>query len=199
MSETNHLLVKPFRDSIIENGFTWFDDGKPYKLNILGIRNLHQKLDRFNDLMIVAARGNDGLWFLKMYDITTLPGKKETLLPSNPKGVAILVPGQYTSWMIGKHKGKYPALTQHLGEVSVYRDSNRDMNFDYDPETIDKGYFGINIHKAKDETDVIGGWSAGCQVFKYASDFNEFMQLCEKSKDLYGNKFTYTLLTSKML
>ena len=28
-------------------------------------------------------------------------------------------------------------------------------------------------------------------------DFDDFMEICHKSADLYGNKFTYTLIESK--
>jgi hypothetical protein len=48
----------------------------------------------------------------------------------NPKGAAILVPGQYCgSHAIGLHQGKYRALRQ-VKPLPVYRDSNKDMNYD---------------------------------------------------------------------
>ena len=113
---------------------------------------------------------------------------------SNTCGTAILVPGQYRGcWKIGKHKGSYTALVQQK-PVSVYRDNNRDDIYDMEPETIKKGVYGINIHKASDtmKSKFIDKWSAGCQVFQSKENFLSFMDLCKKQERLYGNSFTYT-------
>jgi hypothetical protein len=42
----------------------------------------------------------------------------------------------------------------------------------------------------------VENWSEGCQVFKKAADFEEFMKICRKSRDKHGNSFTYTLIES---
>ena len=34
-------------------------------------------------------------------------------------------------------------------------------------------------------------------MFQNADDFNEFMKMVDKQKDLYGNKFTYTLIDER--
>ena len=59
--------------------------------------------------------------------------------------------------------------------------------------------FCINIHRAKYNavTELVNGWSTGCQVLKDSNDFNQFMQILEQSEKLYGNKFTYTLITMR--
>ena len=64
------------------------------------------------------------------------------------------------------------------------------------PESIDSGYFGINIHRSakKGESTNVNKWSAGCQVFKNSLDYDIFICICEKSAEIYGNSFTYTLL-----
>ncbi len=41
---------------------------------------------------------------------------------------------------------------------------------------------------------IVDKFSAGCQVFANASDFEFFLELAEQHAKLYGNKFTYTLL-----
>ncbi len=86
---------------------------------------------------------------------------------------------------------------QALGQaknVKVYRDANKDLKFD---ETkIDEGVFGINIHKAGADSTYVENWSEGCQVFKRAKDFEEFMAICRKARDIHGNSFTYTLIES---
>ena len=45
----------------------------------------------------------------------------------------------------------------------------------------------------------MNNWSAGCQVFKKSSDFDEFMKLVDKQKKLYGNNFTYTLIDTRAI
>jgi hypothetical protein len=66
-------------------------------------------------------------------------------------------------------------------------------------ENVQEGIFGINIHKAGkfvNGSTQIDKWSAGCQVFSKESDFNEFMEICRKARDIWGNSFTYTLIES---
>ena len=112
----------------------------------------------------------------------------------NTAGVARLVEGQYRgSHTIRLHQGKYEALGQ-AKNVKVYRDANKDLN--YDENKIQEGVFGINIHKAGADSTYVENWSEGCQVFKKSADFEEFMKICRKSKDLHGNSFTYTLIES---
>ncbi|MAH43130.1 hypothetical protein CL614_05425, partial [archaeon] len=59
--------------------------------------------------------------------------------------------------------------------------------------------YGINIHRSNPYTEsyYVDKWSAGCQVFKKIADFNTFMEICRKAKDIWGNSFTYTLIESK--
>jgi putative heme degradation protein len=113
----------------------------------------------------------------------------------NSAGVARLVEGQYRgSHTLGLHQGKYEALRQQK-PVKVYRDKNKDMNFDED--VIQEGIFGINIHKAGADSTYVENWSEGCQVFKKSADFEEFMSICRKAAAIHGKSFTYTLINSK--
>ena len=84
--------------------------------------------------------------------------------------------------------------------VKVYRDNNKDGDYDLIEENVQEGIFGINIHKAGRRVEgstQVDKWSAGCQVFSKESDFNEFMDICRKASDIWGNSFTYTLIESK--
>jgi hypothetical protein len=113
----------------------------------------------------------------------------------NSAGVARLVEGQYRgSHQLGLHQGKYEALRQK-NNVKVYRDANKDMK--YDENKIQEGVFGINIHKAGANSTYVENWSEGCQVFKKSADFEEFMKIIRKSRDIHGNSFTYTLIETK--
>ncbi len=122
-------------------------------------------------------------------------GKKGVMEFHNNKGVARLVPGQYRGvWKIDKHQGKYDALCQRNGNVTVWRDANRDLLFE--EKVTDTGMFGINIHKAGTDSTWVENWSEGCQVFKKVKDFDAFMSICRKASAIHGNKFSYTLLES---
>jgi hypothetical protein len=111
------------------------------------------------------------------------------------KGTAILCPGHYAGiWEIDAHAGKYEALCQRGGEVTVWRDADRDGNLDTTGK-VDTGFFGINLHKAGEHSTRVDRWSAGCQVLANESDFDEIMRLARLQVATNGYKsFSYTLL-----
>jgi hypothetical protein len=86
---------------------------------------------------------------------------------------------------------------RQVGELRVYRDDDRDGDYDYINETSSFND-GINIHRASatGESMYIEKWSAGCQVIANVKDWNLFLSVVKKSAALYGGKFTYTLLTT---
>ena len=126
---------------------------------------------------------------------TTDPGQYYLLNPLQVKGTAILCPGHYAGiWEIDSHAGKYEALCQRGGEVTVWRDADRDGNLDTTGK-IDTGFFGINLHKAGEHSTRVDRWSAGCQVLANESDFDEMMRLARLQVATNGYKsFSYTLL-----
>jgi hypothetical protein len=76
----------------------------------------------------------------------------------------------------------------------VYRDADRNSTFN--ESVTDTGMFGINIHKAGQDSTWVENWSEGCQVFKRVKDFDAFMAICRKAAKIHGNKFSYTLIES---
>lgn len=183
-----------------DKGYSYFTKGN-YNLNIIGIRSsksVHQS-NRFDDIILIEYF-IDNSKYKKLFAATTDPGLSTLLKPIAAKGTAILVPGQYKQcWEIGKHKGQYEALTQ-CSSVKVYRDNNKDDILDFDIKTIDKGLYGINIHKAGEDSMFVNGWSAGCQVIARRCDFNILMKLCHSQIEAgMGRKFTYTLIDEKDL
>jgi hypothetical protein len=93
--------------------------------------------------------------------------------------------------------------------MDFYNDADRDKEFDKDPDNISENVIiGANIHSTingivdiktakfdkNKESSVVNNWSAACQVFAKPAEYQEFMFMCYKAKDLYGNKFSYTLL-----
>jgi len=183
--------------AVKSQGHVWFNGAKDYDVNIVGVRNATpgQKVTNLFDDKLTLSYKVGGEWFYHEWDATTEPGKKGVMQFHNSGGVARLVPDQYRgAYAVSMHQGKYQALCQRLGDVTVWRDKNRDMDFD---EIIrDTGMFGINIHKAGTVSNFVENWSEGCQVFKRTKDFNDFMVLINRAKEIHGNHFTYTLIIS---
>jgi len=193
-----------------EKGYKYFtgNGGQfPYDVNIVGVRNSKTKnrvTNAFDDIMTISYMDENQEWQYHEYGCTTDPGmyytEKQLL---NKDGVAIVKPGQYRkSHILGLHQGKYEALVQR-GRITVYRDQNMDDEYDLNENDTQNGLFGINIHRA---TAKKGGksirvdkWSAGCQVIADNDDYNEFIDICNKAKNYWGNSFTYTLIESKDL
>jgi hypothetical protein len=175
-------------------GYLVFESGQ-YNVNIIGVRNRNHQPNRFDDTIHCVYKDESDEWVHLAWSCTTEPGKYWLENPTNVNGTAVLVPGQYRSvWKIDKHKGKYNALCQRNGKVKVYRDDNQDEIIDCDSDTITEGFYGINIHKAGAHSTQIDRWSAGCQVFANESDFDEFMDICGKAREKWGNTFSYTLI-----
>lgn len=191
-----------FKEYFKKKNYCYFDKGK-YNLNIIGIRNKNHKVtNKFDDALVLIYKINiDSKERKVIFPITTDAGLTYMETPITTKGTAILVPNQYRGcFQIGKHQNKYTALVQRK-PVSVYRDRNKDLTYDMNDNTIETGMFGINIHRSNPyyASQKIDKYSAGCQVFQNPYDFNSFMKLCEKQRALYGNSFTYTLLTQEEL
>ena len=188
-------MIDKIKQAFAKKNYKWDEN-----FNIVGIRNcspnVYNKITNvFDDLITLSYKDAEGNWQYKEWKATTEPGKKGAEKYRAAKGVAVLIPNQYSkAYMIDKHQGKYTALCQRIRPVSVWRDSNKDLVID--KTVIDTGMFGINIHKAGVDSTWVENWSEGCQVFKRVKDFDEFMALCQNHFKHHGNIFTYTLLES---
>jgi len=192
-------MLEAIQATLLQKGYKTFS--RPFELNIIGVRADSTTPNSFDDLITVFYKTNDGTIQFHPFKATTDPGTFWLENPLNPQGTAILKQGQYiNSHMIGMHRGKYLALVQQR-PVTVLRDYDRKAVLDFLNGKEDTGLFGINIHRAAETgtTRYIDKYSAGCQVFASASDFQAFMQLCERHKQLYGNNFTYTLIDQRAL
>lgn len=189
--------LKQIEQNLLNKGYLVYS--QPNKLNVVGIRTKsNTSSTTFDDYIAYFYYDENGRIIGKVAPATTDPSVY--YLRDNPlrsDGTAILKSGQYRdAYIIGTHAGKYTALVQRGAPVTVIRDNDRNdlLNFFADTDT---GYFGINIHRAsrgKNNVNIVGPDSAGCQVFRDEADFNEMMRLAQVSKSKYGNKFTYTLL-----
>ena len=201
---TNKYTKEQIKDTVEKLGYKYFT-GDNYDVNIIGIRNSKTEgkvTNVFDDLMTISYKDEDGIWQYYEYDCTTDPGDDWMDNPwLKDKGCAILKPGQYRgSHKLRLHSGKYLALGQKK-DVTVYRDNNRDDNYDLDESKTDTGVFGINIHRATalegKTSKYINKWSAGCQVIASNDDWFAFLEICQTAREVWGNSFSYTLIESK--
>jgi len=128
------------------------------------------------------------------FEFTTRSGNYYLRKPLSKKGTAMLVsPGQY-KYVRGRHKTQ-EAFVQ--GEpFKVFRDNDKDDRSEKTDVT-EVGYFGINLHRRKFglNSDTIGRWSAGCQVFRYGKEFQMVVNLADGLISLKKQfVFPYTLL-----
>lgn len=191
MNITTATLERAMKDK----GHRWFEKGD-LNLNIIGIRTPGVEVNKFDDFLTLSCKV-EGEWTTQVWPATTDPGLPWLKNPiSERKGVAALAPGQYPVYAVSYHRGKYEAVCQRRGPVRVFRDNNRDDVIDFDPESIEEGEFGINIHRAdaSGTTRWVGKYSAGCQVFASMRDFIVFMKFVRRAKEKWGNTYTYTLL-----
>ena len=189
-----------FSKILVNKGYAYFTNGK-YNLNIIGVRRAGNKVtNQFDDYIVVEYIDMYGIKTRDVFPATTDPGLTSMTKPMSTKGCAILVPGQYrSSWMIGYHKGKYEALVQ-CKPLKVYRDNDKDNVYDLNPKTIEEGNFVINIHKAGDDSTIVNGWSAGCQVLKRKVNFDKLMKLAHyQFSQGMGARYTYTLINEEDL
>jgi hypothetical protein len=193
--------------SVKAKGYKWFEDtnNKGYDVNIVGVRNSETKgrvTNAFDDCITISYKV-EGEWQFHCFPCTTDPGSHWVENILNEKGVAILKPNQYRgSHKLRLHAGKYLALGQKK-DVTVYRDNNRDGNYDLNESKTDTGLFGINIHRATGrsggKSTRVDKWSAGCQVIADNDDWHQFLDICQTAREIHGNSFSYTLLESKDL
>lgn len=163
-------------------------------LNLFAVRANTGFTNTFNDVVGVIYKNDKDQWTLKKWDVTTDPGKFYLENLMNSDGTGILVPNQYLEvYEIGLHKGE-DALVQR-GNLSVYRDKNKDLVYDKDPKSIQTGMFAIDLHNANDlqKSTYIDKWSAGCIVVPSPIDFKELLSLCRIHFAVYNARLNFTL------
>lgn len=187
--------------AVRSKGYMVYTD--PFKLNVVGIRNSNvTQDDTFDDLIAFFYYDDEGTLIGSVAEATTDPSIQylKTPMSKEGKGTAILKAGQYVdTYAIDYHNGKYLALCQRLKPVTVMRDDDRNSYLNLLAPTT-TGMYGINIHRAyvgANAPNKIGPYSAGCQVFRNEKDFQMMMNMAQKSRDVHGNKFTYTLIDER--
>ena len=196
---------------IVKDGGGEVFEQKGY-INFCGVRN-NMTDDSFNDSLYIYWKDDiDGTFkCVKTDAFTTKPGKTVILNENgktNSKGAAIVKEGWHKNcWYIGVHnpesdKNKHLALRQDVGvtdPITITRDKTQFGNIGkYElrifSDTTEVGYPYTNMHRSGDsQGNNVNGWSAGCQVFQYISDFDEMMELAKKADGKGQKKFSYYL------
>lgn len=161
----NLLTYTNIKNTILSKNYKFFTGA--FDLNLVGIRSPARAANEWDDTFCVLYKDEEGREKIFISDyFTTDPGNYYLENPLKSSGCAILTPGQHRGvWIIGTHNGKYKALVQQGNVISVYRDNNKDTVLDLNPKTIEKDWFGINLHHGSGSSK-IGKYSAGCQVFR---------------------------------
>jgi hypothetical protein len=163
----------------------------PRDVNLISVRHGKNTPHQGDDLLYAAWREvAGGSWTVRVWPCETEPGIPYLAKPMNTKGTAILAPGQYRkAWRRGLHRGR-PALVQ-VRPVRVFRDADRDAQIEIDPNTLDEGLFGINIHDVRTYAEL-----AGCTGL-LGPHLTELLAVYDMTAALYGPEITYTLLESR--
>jgi peptidoglycan hydrolase-like protein with peptidoglycan-binding domain len=137
----------------------------------------------FNDRRMVLQILDGIPAIIGNWESTTEPGYRYTERPMNPEGAARIKFGQYRAWQVGIHgtSDRHEALVQTGGEITVYRDRNKDYQRVGDKE--DTGYFAINQHWGYDlPYNNVYYASAGCLVGRLRQGHREFMRLIKQDR-----------------
>ena len=185
-------------------------------INFFGVRNTVYN-NKFNDTFYIYWKENGVFKCCKTTGFTTKPGPKHVLNISGKAvkdGTAILHEGWHKDiWHIGIHANKYEALrsggvgsgktkptkfTRDKTQYNTTTDVNKCQLRVHDPVYTD--YIGLNLHKPAQNVAVAqfeGGFSMGCQIFQYASEFEDMMTMARAARNKGQNQFGYFLINKK--
>ncbi|MEM8556935.1 MAG: hypothetical protein AAGG50_03745 [Bacteroidota bacterium] len=165
----------------------------------IGVRSANTEAGAFDDAMGIlvykpgGAPSSERFW-AQMEVGTVDPGTPHMLRPINPRGCGIICEGFHKNiWTRGLHKGRQRALIQRGAPIRVYRDDNRDTILDFDPGTVEEGWFGANWHTTAGRADDVGLWSAMCPVTQDPRLHAAMMDVCYESPQ---ERFSLVVLTS---
>lgn len=133
---------------------------------------------------------------------TTDPGLHYLRNLINPNGTAIVVPDFYKGLWTKGHHSKLANAFRQKGNVTVWRDRDRDHYLDMGPNTPKQtGWFAINCHPSSYR---VGGgsreidrWGAGCQIPRLYNDFAKMIRVRDEQGRRYGTYDTSYALTTR--
>lgn len=155
--------------------------------------------NKFDDTLNIFFKNESGNWELLEYQITTLPGfvPKTTSLPD---GVGMLALGQYVdqlkldNYIVDATTTPYKTdRCLKVGECVIHINDSTDK-YNYKSNKI-KAKSIVLIHRSSNGiADYVFNYSGGAHVFKNSTQYDQFLDFCDKQVKL-SNKavFTYTL------
>jgi hypothetical protein len=175
-------------------------DDKPLNLNIIEERKSPLLNNRFEDEIHLIWNFAGQIERLS-FRCTTKAG---TAYQKTGERWGIKAVGQYKgAYKLDKHSGRYYALCQRLAKIDAHRFARGKSESIEDATHMQSGMFGANIHRANytyakhAKRDLrVNRWSAMCTVLPFHEDFNIFMQVIKEASNIWGNKFTTTLIES---
>ena len=175
-------------------------------LNIVGFQSSKKDngtiSNKFDDVLNVFYKNQNGNWELLEYQITTMPGyiPQTEILPQ----CVLLSLGQYVNQCVLDtytihHDFEISSgpLTKdkclRANKVTVHVNDSKQI-YNYKSNTMDMDLF-VLLHKSSDTSaENVYNYSNGPQVFKTASQWDQFIKLCENQVTLSNKStFTYTL------
>ena len=85
------LIVENLKSTLKKKNYAFFDNNKPYNVNIIGCRSKQTKVNEFDDCLFLIYRDDNKDWIVHSYQITTDIGIRYLKSPINKDGAAILV------------------------------------------------------------------------------------------------------------
>ena len=155
--------------------------------------------NKFDDTLNLFFKNESGNWELLEYQVTTMPGfvPKTTSLPD---GVGMLALGQYVdqlkldTYIVDASTTPYKTdRCLKVGEFIFHINDTNDK-YNYKSTTI-KAKSIVLIHRSSNGiADYVFNYSGGAHVFKNSTQYDQFLDFCDKQVKL-SNKavFTYTL------
>jgi len=155
--------------------------------------------NKFDDTLNLFFKNESGNWELLEYQVTTLPGfvPKTTSLPD---GVGMLALGQYVdqlkldNYIVDATTTPYKTdRCLKVGECVIHINDSTDK-YNYKSNKI-KAKSIVLIHRSSNGiADYVFNYSGGAHVFKNSTQYDQFLDFCDKQVKL-SNKavFTYTL------
>ncbi len=179
----------------------YFISRGPYRYNVVYLEGANadgtlnnDTFNEWNDVRLVIEIPEDTPKIVGNWLATTEPGATYTFNPMNPGGAFRIAFGQYRAWTFGLHgRTQYPALVQ-CGEISGYRDKNKDGKRTAD-SLVTGNNFGVNQHHGWD-MQVIDNASAGCLVGKSIEGHQDFMEILrgDRRYQVNSNYVFYTTI-----
>lgn len=182
---------------------------KKFYMNMIGIRKDRIFDNTFDDRLVVLYKNASNIWEFREIKWTTMPGTLgkhgvyDPITVLGITGVATLKPGTYKDvyTFVDTYRGwlNYP-YWQQTGNLTIYRDGNKnDILEDVNPQQTGT-IFGINIHRMSNngvETNQLNSawvsWSIGCQGAPEPT-FKTLLPYAREHVKNIGNKFTYHLV-----